>query len=126
MAFPDTCLTPAPPAGPVPIPYPNIAQLAQALFPTVADRVQFMGKNAVTTQTEIPMSSGDEAGVAGGVMSGMIKGSCKIKMGSSKVKAQGAKVAHLCSMVGQNGTNPNAPAGQQIAPSQTKVLVIPG
>ena len=26
FAFPDVCLTPAPPAPPVPIPYPNITQ----------------------------------------------------------------------------------------------------
>ena len=30
FAFPDVCLTPAPPSPPVPIPYPNIAQLADA------------------------------------------------------------------------------------------------
>ena len=29
VAFPDVCKTPTP-AGPVPIPYPNIAQTAQA------------------------------------------------------------------------------------------------
>ncbi len=29
-SFPDVCLTPAPPAPPIPIPYPNIAQSSDA------------------------------------------------------------------------------------------------
>jgi superfamily II DNA helicase RecQ len=30
FAFPDVCLTPAPPAPPIPIPYPNIGQVSSA------------------------------------------------------------------------------------------------
>ena len=30
IAFPDVCKTPAPPAPPIPIPYPNIAQSSDA------------------------------------------------------------------------------------------------
>ena len=30
MGFPDVCKTPIPPAGPVPIPYPNMAMVNQA------------------------------------------------------------------------------------------------
>jgi hypothetical protein len=89
--------------------------------------VKFKGKKACTVKTEISMSSGDEGGTAGGGMvSSKMKGPAEIKMGSSKVKLQGKKAAHLLSMVGQNGkANHNMPAGTWVAPSQTKVKVMP-
>ena len=34
-------------------------------------------------------------------------------------------MVHLTSMTGHNGTNANVPAGVQVAPSQTKVIVAP-
>lgn len=123
MAFPDVCKTPSP-GGPIPIPYPNMAQVAQANGGTCSQKVKFCNQPAVTKDTEIPMSSGDEAGTAGGgVVSNQFKGSCKFKQGSAKVKAEGKPVAHITSMVGHNGNNANMPAGAQIAPSQTKVLI---
>src|SRR4051794_24712236 len=69
MAFPDVCNTPAPPAPPIPIPYPNIAQASDTSG----------GPTSVTTDGEMPMvkgakyskSSGDEAGTIGGVVSGV-------------------------------------------------------
>lgn len=121
----DACKTPSP-AGPVPIPYPNLATPAQANGGTCSSKVKFMNKKACTTKTEITMSSGDEGGVAGGgVVSNMIKGTVSYKKGSSKVKAEGEPVVHLTSMTGHNGNNANVPAGAQLAPSQTKVLVMP-
>ena len=68
FAAPDTCLTPAPPAPPVPIPYPNIGLPNQADKTT--PKVKFCGKEVITTNSEIPRTSGDEAGVNKGVMSG--------------------------------------------------------
>jgi hypothetical protein len=125
FAFPDVCKTPSP-AGPVPIPYPNIAMLNQASGGTVSSKVKIMGKKAATEATEITMSSGDEAGSVGGVVSNKIKGSAKFKQGSSKVKIEGKGAAYLGAMVGQNdGSNSNMPAGHQVAPSQTKVTVMP-
>ena len=67
MVFPDVCKTPAPPAPPIPIPYPNIGQASDTTG----------GPSAVTTDGQMPMvkgakymkSSGDEAGTLGGVMS---------------------------------------------------------
>ena len=67
FAFPDVCKTPAPPAGPIPIPYPNIGMVMQAS--KTSKKVKFCGKDAVTTDSEIPRSQGDEAGVTGGVVS---------------------------------------------------------
>jgi hypothetical protein len=123
MAFPDACKTPTP-GGPVPMPYPNIAQLAQANSGTCSQKVKIQNKNAVVKDSEITMSSGDEAGSAGGgVVSNMIKGSCKFKRGSSKAKAEGKPMCYITCTVGHNGNNANMPAGAQIAPSQTKVLI---
>ena len=126
LAFPDVCKTPAPPAPFVPVPYPNTAQLTMANPGTCTSKVKIGAMPVVTTKTEIPMSSGDEAGSAGGGMvSNMIKGTVKFKKGSSKVKFEGTPGCYIGSMTGQNGSNANMPAGAQIAPSQVKVIIFP-
>ncbi|MBL4608678.1 MAG: DUF4150 domain-containing protein [Pseudomonadales bacterium] len=123
LAVPDVCLTPAPPAPPVPIPYPNIGMVNQAS--KTSTKVKFAGKAVVTKKSEIPRSSGDEAGVNKGVVSGMNMDKVTFKKGSSKVKIQGQPCVHLTTMTGHNGSNANNPAGAQIAPSQTKVIIAP-
>lgn len=123
MAFPDVCKTPAPPAPPIPIPYPNTAMLNQAT--STSKKVKIVGKEAVTTKAKIPKSMGDEAGTVGGVVSGQIMGPVKFTQGSSKVKVEGAPLVYLTAMTAQNGNNANAPAGLQVAPSQMKVIVSP-
>lgn len=123
FAMPDTCLTPAPPAPPVPIPYPNTGMVNQAK--KTATKVKFAGKPVVTKKSEISRTMGDEAGVNKGVMSGMNMGKLTYKMGTSKVKIEGQDCIRLTSMCGHNGTSANMPAGVQVAPSQTKVIVAP-
>lgn len=118
--FPDTCLTPAPPAPPVPIPYPNTGMVNQAK--KESGKVKFKAKGVLTTKSEVPRSMGDEAGVNKGVASGTNMGKVTYKKGSGKVKVEGQPVVHLTSMTGQNGTSGNIP-GVQVAPSQTKVIV---
>lgn len=127
FAFPDVCKTPAPPAPFVPIPYPNIAMVNQADGGSCSSKVKIVGKAAVIKGTKIPMSSGDEGGTAGGGMiSSKFKGDAEFKKGSSTVKVEGKELCHLTSMVGQNGgSNANMPAGVQVAPSQTKVIIMP-
>jgi len=124
MAFPDVCKTPTP-AGPVPIPYPNIAQLTMANPGTCSTKVTIMNQPVVHQQTEIMLSSGDEAGTAGGVISGMNMGPAKPKLGSMKVQVEGQKLVYQTCMFGQNGSNANMPAGVQAAPSQTMVTISP-
>jgi hypothetical protein len=120
----DACKTPTP-GGPVPMPYPNIAQNSQVQGSSASKKVKIVNKKCVMVGTKISMSSGDEAGSAGGgVVSNKIKGKCTFKMGSSKVKVEGKKLCHLGSMTGMNGT-PDNTVGAQVAPSQTKVLVGP-
>lgn len=121
MGMPDVCKTPAPPAPPVPIPYPNIGMLPTATG--FATKVQIGSMPALTLQSKMPMSQGDEAGVAGGVVSGVNMGPVSYKKGSSSVQIQGSPAVYLTALTGHNGSNANMPAGQQIAPSQTTVLV---
>jgi uncharacterized Zn-binding protein involved in type VI secretion len=102
-----------------------MAQLNQTKMPTASKTVFLVGKNAVTENSEIMMSSGDEAGSLGGVVSSMIKGPCKFKLGSSVVFIEGYAAAYCGSLIGHNGNNNNAPLGTQVAPSQNKVFVSP-
>ncbi len=122
QGFPDTCKTPAPPAPPVPVPYPNIGQLTSAQ--KTSTKVKFVSAEVVTVKSEIPMSQGDEAGVAGGVVSGANMQKVLFKKGSAKVSAEGQAVITLTGSTGHNGSNANG-VGAQIVPSQTKVLVAP-
>lgn len=89
FAFPDVCKTPAPPGPPIPIPYPNIAQLDQALpvsnDPGKALLVGSGGDPVLLLNSEVPTSSGDEAGSVGGVKSGTIKGKCTMVQASGSV-----------------------------------------
>jgi len=123
MAMPDVCLTPAPPAPPVPIPYPNTGMTNQAKKTTT--KVKIMGKEVVTKNSEIPRSMGDEAGVNKGVVSGMNMGKILFKKGSSKVKIQGDDCIHLTSITGHNGSNANMPLGCVLKSNQNKVILAP-
>lgn len=124
LGAPDVCKTPSP-GGPVPIPYPNIAMCMQAAGGTTT-KVKIAGANGIVVNTKISMSSGDEAGTAGGgVVSSKFKGECVYKKGSMKVKTEGKNQCYITSIVGHNGSNANMPAGAQIAPSQATVTVAP-
>ena len=124
MGMPDVCKIPAPPpVGQIPVPYPNNGMLNQAT--NVSTKVKFVNKEVVTLKSKIPKSMGDEAGTLGGLVSGMNMGEVQFKKGSSTVKVEGQPCIHLTSMTSHNGSNANMPAGNQIAPSQTKVIVAP-
>lgn len=118
--FPDVCLTPAPPApAPVPIPYPNVA-----LGPTgvaAAYNVLLGATPAHTMMTTIPLTNGDNAGVATGVASGTVMGPCRHLTAAFTVLVNGAPLTRLTSASLQNNTN--CP-GMRVAPSQVQVLVL--
>jgi hypothetical protein len=103
FAFPDVCNTPAPPGPPVPVPYPNIAQLADASG-TSADggaAVYANGKPILLGNSEIATSSGDEAGSASPT-----KGKCTFASGGSgSVTIHGQKVIRFGDPTSQNGGN---------------------
>ena len=123
LGMPDVCLVPAPPAPPIPTPFPNTGMVNQA--EKTSTKVKFAGKEVVTKKSEISRSMGDEAGVNKGVMSGTNMDKVTFKKGSSKVKIEGQPCVHLTVMTGHNGSNANMPAGAQVAPSQNKVIIAP-
>lgn len=103
FAFPDVCLTPAPPSSPVPIPYPNIGQLSEATG--TASTVLAGGNDVVTSNSSIPTTSGNEAGSSGGVTSGTIKGKVEFITFSATVFAEGHNVVRLSDTTTQNDGN---------------------
>lgn len=122
LAVPDVCKVPAPPAPPVPTPFPNTGQAMQANS-GVSTKTKVGGKEAILENAKIPMSAGDEPGSLGGMVSNKFKGEVIFKKGSSSVKIEGKGVCYLGSMTAHNGSNANMPAGAQIAPSEPKVIV---
>lgn len=122
MGLPDVCLTPTP-AGPVPIPYPNISTGATANPATTALTVLTDGMPSLNQMSMIPMSNGDNAGVNLGVASGMVMGPTEFILGSFTVLTQGAPAQRLTSITGHNGLSMNCP-GVALAPSQVTVLVL--
>ena len=90
VAFPDVCKTPTP-GGPVPIPYPNISQSADTL--KGSKKTKMDGKPIMLKDSEFKMSSGDEAGNAGGnVVTNKFKGPAQFIMYSFDVKVEGKNV----------------------------------
>ncbi|MEO0558954.1 MAG: PAAR-like domain-containing protein, partial [Bacteroidota bacterium] len=63
IAFPDVCKTPAAPS-PIPIPYPNIAMSSDTAKGT--KKVKMDGNPICVKDSNFKMSTGDEAGSAGG------------------------------------------------------------
>ncbi len=118
IGFPDVCLTPTP-AGPVPIPYPNIA--AGPMGVPAAYNVLFMGTPAHNMLTTIPLTNGDNAGVCMGVASGIVMGPARHLTGAFSVLVGGAPATRMTSVAIQNSTN--CP-GVRLVPSQVRVLLL--
>ena len=120
FAFPDVCNTPTP-AGPVPIPYPNIA-LTSTSIPTVCNQfIQAMPIHNLMTMAYI--SNGDNPGVLGGVASGMVMGPERHILGSFKVFSTAFPVVKMLMPTEQNGPMGNM-VGATLSPSQLKVMVL--
>ncbi len=123
FAFPDVCKVPAPPAPPIPTPFPNIGMCNQANGGTCSKKVKILNQPVITKASEITRTMGDEAGTLKGVSSGTNMDKATFKVGVSKVKVEGNDIVNLLKTTAQNGASANAPAGNVIAPSQTTVLV---
>ena len=102
IAFPDVCKTPSP-AGPIPIPYPNIAQSTDT--DKGSKKVKVDGNPVMVKGSNFKMSTGDEAGSAGGVVSSKTKGKAEFMMHSFDVKFEGKNVARLADPMLQNDKN---------------------
>ena len=97
----DFCKTPSP-AGPVPMPYPNIAKTSDGKG---SSKVKVKGKQALRKGDKIMLSSGDEGGAAMGVASSKIKGPAEFMLGSPFVKVEGQMWAHHGVPMKQNDGN---------------------
>src|SRR3954466_6259456 len=103
IGFPDVCKTPSP-AGPIPIPYPNIAQSSDTDKGT--KKVKVNGKPVCIADSNFKMSSGDEAGTAGGgVASNKTKGKAEFVNYSFDVSFEGKGVARAMDMMLHNDKN---------------------
>ncbi|MFN0059746.1 MAG: DUF4150 domain-containing protein [Planctomycetota bacterium] len=103
-APPDVCKTPSP-AGPVPIPYVNIAQNSNLASGTT--KVKIEGNAVGLENSNLSTSTGDEPGTAGGILSSKFKG--KMTWGSSSldVKFEGKGVVRFLDVVQHNGNSFN-------------------
>jgi hypothetical protein len=92
IVFPDVCKTPSP-AGPIPIPYPNISKASDTSN----------GPSTVKCDEKMPMvkgatyskSMGDEAGTVGGVVSNVNRDVAEFMLYSFDVKIEGKNVCRL-------------------------------
>jgi hypothetical protein len=108
IAFPDVCKTPTP-GGPVPIPYPNIAQSSDTA--KGSKKVKMDGNPIMLDGSNFKTSTGDEAGNAGGgVASNSTKGKAEFVMFSFDTKVEGKKVPRaLDIMIHNKMSSPNTP-----------------
>ncbi len=101
--FPDVCKTPSP-GGPIPIPYPNIGKASDTS--KGPKKVKTDGKMPMTKGANYSMTTGDEAGTAGGgVVSSKTKGKAEFMMYSFDVKFEGKNVCRMGDPLFHNDKN---------------------
>lgn len=108
-SMPDVCLSPpSPPAGPIPIPYPNFAQASDTT--DGSKTVKIGGKEvSLKGKSKYKKSTGDEAAtktLGMGIISHNITGAVKHKAGSFDVKIEGAGVVRNLDLTTGNHMNP--------------------
>ncbi|MBK8232246.1 MAG: DUF4150 domain-containing protein [Candidatus Eisenbacteria bacterium] len=127
IAFPDVCLTPAPPApAPIPIPYPNIAMSSDTS--EGSSTVKMDGNPIMLQDAKFSMSTGDEAGSAQGVVSHKIKGKAEFALFSFDVKVDGKMVPRLLDIMIANemaSKPPNTPPTPLLQPPNMQVPSVP-
>jgi hypothetical protein len=105
-AVPDVCKTPTP-AGPVPIPYVNVAMNTNLV--SGSQDVKIDGQSGAIASSKLSTSVGDEAGSAGGVVSSSTKGAMSWASSSPDVLIEGkGAVRFLDVTLHNNGGSPNA------------------
>jgi len=118
-AFPDVCKTPAPPAPPIPIPYPNIAKSSDTA--QGASTVKCDGNPVCVKDSNFMVSTGDEAGSLLGVASNKIKGKAEFVNFSFDVQIEGKNVPRAMDLMLHNDKNtPPVPV------IQPPVIALPG
>jgi hypothetical protein len=100
--IPDVCKTPTP-GGPVPVPYPNIANsiaLSSGTTTVKGDKAMAANKGS-----KFALSNGDNAGVAGGVKSSTFMKEATWILYSFDVKMDGKNAARLTDKMFHNSEN---------------------
>ena len=100
--FPDVCKTPSP-AGPVPVPYPNVGKSSDTAKGSKNVKVQ--GGPTMLKGSNYATSTGDEAGSAGGVVSSKTKGKCEFSLYSFDVKIEGKNACRMGDLMTHNDKN---------------------
>lgn len=115
---PDVCNTPSA-GGPIPIPYPNIAMSSDLVSGTTT--VMIDGCSAAIQGCKFIKSTGDEAGVAGGVASGVFAMEATFLSFSPTVTLDGQPACRLTDKMLMNKGNMVCMAGelQSIVPPST-------
>lgn len=126
-AMPDVCLSPpSPPAGPVPIPYPNFSRDSDTSAGTRS--VFINGKEAgLKNKSNYKKSKGDEAAtrtLGMGVVTHTIQGKTKHSAWSSDVKFEGKNVTRHLDLVTINHINPGNSGG--VGVKKGKIQIPPG
>lgn len=103
IAFPDVCKTPAPPAPPIPIPYPNIAKSSDTA--KGSKKVKMDGNSICLKDSNFSTSTGDEAGSLNGIVSNKIKGKAEFVNFSFDVKVGGKNVCRALDLMLHNDKN---------------------
>lgn len=112
-AMPDVCLSPpSPPAGPIPIPYPNTATASDTSEGSKTVKVggQEVG---LKNKSNYKKSNGDEAATKSlgmGIVSHNIQGAMKHAAWSMDVKIEGENVIRHMDLTTHNHSNPSQPA----------------
>ena len=103
-AAPDVCKVPTP-GGPVPTPFVNSAQ--DSMLIKGSKSVTINGHPVALTDSELSVSSGDEPGTAGGLISSKVKGKMAWGSGSVDVKIEGKGVVRFLDVTLHNGNTYN-------------------
>ena len=113
--YPDVCLTPP---NNAPVPYAVIARFSDGVRARAT--VRFRGLDAMTDFGRISRVYGDEAGLGGGVRSGVNMGMCRPKVASSSVRINGQYVVRHTDEIEMNCAGPEGPSN-----TTGKVMYVP-
>ena len=102
LVFPDVCKTPTP-GGPGPHSYPNLAQSSD--LQSGSSTVTIEGQPVAIKGCSYGVSSGDEAGSVGGVVSSKTKGKAEFILYSFDVKIEGKNACRMGDMMTHNDKN---------------------
>ena len=117
--FPDVCLTPMP--APVPIPYPAIGIGPMGV--PAAYNILSMFTPTHNLMTTIPMTNGDNTGIAMGVVCPTVMAPTRPVTGAFTVLVNGAPVTRVTSLNNGNMFN-NPMLNARTVPSQVKWTVL--